>query len=176
MTLKRTTIIFVVGAALAAWFSSAMTPGRPPAVPQRFTRDRADTHGVALAAEIGRLRERLGPEATPRAGARNLFAFRSSVAAAHRAAPSARSAATAAHASDQPPMRLALSGIAEDPAGDGNGVARTAIIAGNGQLFLARPGDTVTDQDVVYTVGTVLADSVELIDARDGSTRRLALR
>ena len=49
-------------------------------------------------------------------------------------------------------------------------------ISGNGRVFLAKEGDTVTDRDVVFTVGKISADGAELTDARDGSTRRLTLK
>ena len=60
--------------------------------------------------------------------------------------PAAKDAALVAAAVDVPRLRLTLAGIAEDPAPDGGSPVRTAIIAGNGQLFLAKNGDTVTDQ------------------------------
>ena len=56
---------------------------------------------------------------------------------------------------------------------------RTAIIAGNGQVFLAKEGDTVTDrgvENVNYRLGNISADSAELIDVRDGSIKRLTLK
>ncbi len=75
-----------------------------------------------------------------------------------------------------PRLRLTLAGIAEDPAPDGGGSVRTAIITGNGQLFLAKEGDTVADRGVEYRVGNISADSAELIDLRDNTTRRLTLK
>jgi hypothetical protein len=77
---------------------------------------------------------------------------------------------------EPPPLRLTLAGIAEDPGPAGGVPVRTAIIAGNGQLFLVKEGDTVTDRDIEYRVGNISADSAELIDLRDNTTRRLALR
>jgi hypothetical protein len=175
MTLRRTTIVFVAAAALAAWFSAAMTPGRPPSAPPEIVPRRSDAPGAALAAEIARLRDRLHPDVAPREGTRNPFVFRSS-RARPAAAPSARAAASSVGAPAAAPIPLTLAGVAEDPSADGTGVVRTAIISGDGQLFLAKTGDTITDKEVAYSVGSVLADSVELIDARDGSTRRLVLK
>jgi hypothetical protein len=182
MSLKRKTIIFVSGVALAAWISAAMTPGRPPATSISIRPSPIDTKGAVLAGEIARLRERLRPDATPREAARNPFVFRSS----QRAAPAPRVGATvdrnisaAAPGVDivePPPLRLTLAGIAEDPGPAGGVPVRTAIIAGNGQLFLVKEGDTVTDRDIEYRVGNISADSAELIDLRDNTTRRLALR
>jgi hypothetical protein len=176
MTLQRTTIVFVAAAALAAWFSAAMTPARPPAAPPEIVPRGADAPGAALAREIARLRDRLHPDAAPREGTRNPFVFRSSPGARRAGAPSPRTPANGALIPAAASMRLTLAGIAEDPAGDGAGVVRTAIISGDGQLFLAKTGDVVTDNEAAYTVGSVLADSVELIDAHDGSTRRLTLK
>ena len=82
-----------------------------------------------------------------------------------------------AAAVDLPRLRLTLAGIAEDPSPDGSGSVRTAIITGNGQLFLAKDGDTVADSGVEYRVTNISADSAELIDLRDGSiddSRRLS--
>jgi hypothetical protein len=79
-------------------------------------------------------------------------------------------------------LRLSLAGIAEDPGPAGGVPVRTAIIAGNGQLFLAKEGDIVTDrgvegvEGVEYRVGTISADSAELTDLRDSTIRRLVLK
>ena len=179
MSLKRTTILFVGGVALAAWFSAAMTPGRPPAVSHDIRPAPVDARGAALASEIARLRERLRPEATPREATRNPFVFRST----QHAAPGSRVAATAekdvptpAAVAEPPRLRLSLAGIAEDADAAAGGLMRTAIISGNGQVFLAKEGDTVTDRDVAFKVGNISADSAELTDLRDGSTRRLTLK
>ena len=179
MSLKRTTIIFVSGVALAAWFSAAMTPGRPPAVSHDIRPAPVDARGAVLASEITRLRERLRPETTPREASRNPFVFGST----QRAAPGSRVAATVdkdastvAAVAEPPRLRLSLAGIAEDADPAGGGLVRTAIISGNGQVFLAKEGDTVTDRDVVFKVGNISADSAELTDARNGSTKRLTLK
>ncbi|HEY3044772.1 MAG TPA: hypothetical protein VGJ39_12140 [Vicinamibacterales bacterium] len=181
MSLKRKTIIFVSGVALAAWISAAMTPGRPPAPSISIRPSPIDTKGAVLAGEIARLRERLRPDAAPREAARNPFAFRSS----QRAAPAPRAGATAdrniSAASPgvdivEPQLRLTLAGIAEDPGPAGGVPVRTAIIAGNGQLFLVKEGDTVTDRDIEYRVGNISADSAELTDLRNNTVRRLTLR
>ena len=76
-------------------------------------------------------------------------------------------------------LGLSLAGVAEDPDPGSGAPVRTAIIAGKGQVFLAKEGDRVTDrgvEDVEYVIGKVFADSAELIDVRDGSIRRLTLK
>lgn len=179
MNVKRTTIIFVSGAALAAWLSAAIKPGRPPARVDVIVPAPIDASGAALAGEITRLRERLRPDPRPSEATRNPFAFQSTrPAAAARIvpAPAAKDAGLVAAAIDVPRLRLTLAGIAEDPAPDGGNPQRTAIISGNGQLFLAKNGDMVTDQNIEYRVGNISADSVELTDIRDGTTRRLTLK
>jgi hypothetical protein len=179
MKLKRTTILFVGGAAFAAWLSAAIRPGRPPVAVDVIAPAPVDASGAALAGEIARLRERLRPDFTPSEPTRNPFAFQSTRRAAPAAlvpVPSAKDTALVTAAVDVPRLRLTLAGIAEDPAPDGGSPVRIAIIAGNGQLFLAKDGDTVTDGDVVYKVGRISADSVELSHLRDGSIRRLTLK
>jgi len=179
MSLKRTTIILVSGAALAAWFSAAMTPGRPPAVSTAIRPAPIDATGAVLAGEIARLRARLRPDATPRQASRNPFVFRSTPRAASGslvAPAAAKNESTAVALVDQPRLRLSLAGIAEDPGPAGGAPVRTAIIVGNGQVFLAKEGDTVTDRHVDYRVGKISADSAELTDLRDSTIHRLALK
>jgi hypothetical protein len=64
-----------------------------------------------------------------------------------------------------------LSGIAEDVTAEG--VSRTAIISGFGQLFLVKEGDSVTDR---YRVAKISSDVVELSDLTGGAVLRLALK
>jgi len=186
MSLKRKTIIFVSAVALAAWFSAAMTPGRPPAKSVAIRSAPIDAKGAALAGEIERLHERLRPDVAPRETTRNPFVFRSSQRppSAPRAGATVETAPAAPVPIEPPRLRLTLAGIAEDPGRPtadsvgsvGGAPVRTAIIAGNGQVFLAKEGDTVTDRDVEYKIGNVSADSVELIDLRDNAIRRLTLK
>jgi hypothetical protein len=61
MNVKRTTIIFVVCAAVTTWFSAAMTPGGPSTAIRLTPPAPVDVSGAALAAEISRLHERLRP-------------------------------------------------------------------------------------------------------------------
>jgi hypothetical protein len=189
MSIKRTTVIVVGGVALAAWLSAAMNPGRAPAAPATVRPAPIDATGAELSGEIARLRERLRPDAMPRQAIRNPFVFRSSpsraassspgksaetVAAAAAAAKDA--AAAAAVLAEQGRLRLSLAGIAEDPGPAGGAPVRTAIITGNGQVFLAKEGDTVTDRGVEYKLATISSDSAELTDLRDNTIHRLVLK
>ncbi|MGE5245034.1 MAG: hypothetical protein ACM3SQ_12465 [Betaproteobacteria bacterium] len=168
MSPKRTVLLVVGSAALAAWISAAATsdshqPLRqaPPAAPP-------DTRSQQLAADVARLHARLHPQAAPRQPGRNLFEFERPRTA--RAASSVHSAPPVDVATPPAPD-FTLDGIAEDPGPDGP--VRTAIIAGLGQLFLAKEGDAVTPRFKVVRIG---ADVVELLDADGGTTVRLALR
>jgi Tfp pilus assembly protein PilP len=66
---------------------------------------------------------------------------------------------------------LKLAGVAEDPGAEGP--IRTAIISGEGQLYMVKEGENVTPR---YRVVQISAEVVELLDVIDNSTRRLALR
>ena len=64
-----------------------------------------------------------------------------------------------------------LIGFAEDPGPAG--ATRTAIISGQGQLYLVKAGETVAS---IYRVGTMSSDSVELLDSTGGATVRLVFK
>jgi hypothetical protein len=67
---------------------------------------------------------------------------------------------------------LNLAGIGEDRSADGT-VVRTAVISGPGGLFLVKAGAQLLGRFQVTAIG---ADAVELLDATDGTSFRLALR
>jgi len=172
MNLKRTATIGVVGAAFAAWLASAATSNRTIPPPLIIRPAAIDSRGAELADEIARLHERLRPTTTPSQPGRNLFTFR----AARAQAPAPVAPPPAAAIVEAPVERAALptlklAGIAED-AGD-DGPVRTAIISGDGQLFMVKEGDAVT---LRYRVAKISVDVVELTDLTDNSIRRLALR
>jgi hypothetical protein len=178
MNLKRTAIIFVGGAALAAWLSAAIAPARPPIASQRIAPAPIDASGAALASEIARLRERLRPSPAPRETLRNPFVFRSSRGSVPSLASTPPAAvgmgASPALAADAGP-RLTLAGIAEDAGPDGT-PTRIAILSGNGQLFLVKQGEVVNDRNTAYRVGAISTNAVELTALDDGTTRRLSLK
>jgi hypothetical protein len=173
MNFKRTATIVIGGAAFLAWLAGAATPRRaipPPIVtpPQAI-----DARGLELTNEVARLRDRLRPTAVPSQPRRNLFTFRESTGPS-RAAPSvplvqpAAIESAVAHPADVP---LKLAGIAEDSGPDGPD--RTAIISGQGQLFMVKEGEQVTAR---YLVAKIAADAVELTDVEAGTTRRLVMK
>jgi hypothetical protein len=177
MSLKRTTIVIAGVVALAAWFAAAMTPGRPLVPSAAIAPAPVDATGAALASEIARLRARLRPDPAPRDPVRNPFAFRSTPppAIVDRLPARQPEATIEAHSvEDNARTQLTLAGVAEDTASDG--IVRTAIITGGGQLFLVKEGETVTDRSVAYKVTRIFADSVELTRLDDGTTHRIALK
>src|SRR5262245_25657915 len=172
MNLKRTATIGVVGGALAAWLASAATSNRPLPRPVVIPTPPIDLRGAELADEIARLRERLRPTTTPNQPGRNLFTFRAARAAAPAiAAPTSAAAITESPVARPAQPTLKLAGIAEDPGPEGP--IRTAIISGDGQLFMVKEGDAVTQR---YRVARISTEVVELTDLTDNSVRRLALR
>jgi len=173
MNVKRTTTIVVFAGALAAWLAAAATYRGPDiGEPLLLKSPAIDGRGAALADEISRLHERLHPSAKPPQAGRDLFSFVASRPRAVELVQIPAAALTEAPAIRRPTLpAMRLSGIAEDATADG--VVRTAIISGFGQLFLAKEGDPVTDR---YRVVKISSDVVELTDLADRSTLRLALR
>jgi hypothetical protein len=172
MNVKRTATIVVVGGALAAWLAAAATsPNREGGEALVLKSPAIDVDGAALASEISRLHERLRPTTTPPQAGRDLFAF---VAARPRPVEPVqipRPALIEEPARRPTPPAIKLSGIAEDATPQG--IVRTAIISGFGQLFLAKEGEPVTDR---YRVARISSDVVELTDLAERTTLRLALR
>jgi hypothetical protein len=163
MNLKRTTTIVASGAALIAWLAGAAT-SNPPIPLTTTTRDTAiEKRGAELASEIDRLHERLAPAVTPRSPARNLFTFRAAAARSRAvtAVETPRPPLTESRPATPPLPALKLSGIAEDPGADGP--LRTAIISGEGQLFMVKEGEAVTAR---YRVAKISGDVVELTSER----------
>ena len=171
MNLKRTTTIVVVGAAIGAWLAGAATTNRP-IPPAPIDRPAAiELRGAELASEIARLQERLRPTSSPRQPGRNLFVYRAPAERAPRPAfaPVPLPAPAAPLTPAVPSLKLA--GIAEDEGADGP--IRTAIISGEGQLYMVKEGEAVTPR---YRVTKIAAEVVELVDVGDNTIRRLALR
>jgi hypothetical protein len=173
MNMKRTVTIALGGAALLAWLAGAATSNHsiPPVVVKQPAP--IEVRGAELANEIARLQERLRPGATPRQPGRNLFAFRPVAAPPMPASAAAASRPALTESLPLAPAlpALKLAGVAEDN-GD-EGPIRTALISGEGQLYMAKEGENVTPR---YRVVRISADVVELLDVIDNSTRRLALR
>jgi hypothetical protein len=151
------------GGLLATWFAVNPNTTRPVAS------DVADAARAGVAREVtledltlqqSRLRAHIG-NAPSRPSARNPFRFGKAMAA-EVPHPSAPSAAVAAAPAPPPRPSMTLSGIATD------GRTRTAIISGDGEVYLAKEGDGVAGR---YRVVTVESDAVTLRDEAGVETR-----
>jgi hypothetical protein len=172
MNFKGTATMVVVGAVLLAWLAAAATSKHSIPPPVVAPPPPIDARGAELAGEIARLRDRLRPTIVPSQPRRNLFTFKAAArptAATAGVSPTPAPAIEAAARMAEPPLKL--SGIAEDPGPDGPD--RTAIISGQGQLFMVKQGDQVTER---YRVARIATDAVELTDVDAGTTRRLVLK
>lgn len=120
-----------------------------------------------------RLRDRISQAPAPRSPERNPFDFERAPAPSVPAAPVTRLiGGPPLPPAPPPPPQVTLSGIAE--ARTGEGIVRTAIINGPGQLYFAKLGDRVAGR---YSVTAIGVDIVELTDLNDATRRvRLALR
>ena len=163
------------GGVLATWLavtpnpgvsSSAMTNARPAAT-RTPTAD-------SLNAQADRLRSRTNAVVL-RPSTRNLFRFngaRSAAPTTDRFDPSPTPAAmppVAPALQDAPPRpSLRLSGVAEKRTPEG--ARRTAVISGDGQLYLAGVGDTVAGR---YVVVAIDPEAVVLRDTSGAETRLL---
>src|SRR5690348_441755 len=166
MTSSRTVGIVVGAGLLAAWFAAAngSRPAAPPLPPVSAAPDPQLREVQHLLEQTNQLHGAVTAMAAPRPQIRNLFQFGMSngsdrEAGEHRAALGPVPAAA--------PPALDLEGIADDGKG-----GLTAIIGGEGRLFLARPGDQVTSR---YRVRTIGQGTVELEDLSGGPALKLTL-
>jgi hypothetical protein len=163
------------GALFAAWLATAagMRDAPPRPAPSR-TAERTAVDPVAedVQAQAERLRVRLEAAPAPRRPSRNPFDFASAPRPERSRAfpPDASSDSTLVPAPVPPPPALALIGVAEDQTPEG--VRRTAIISGDGQLFLVRQDEPVGP----YRVGAIGPDAVQLLDASGTPALTLGLR
>ncbi len=172
MKLRRIVWFGVSVLALASWIASASTSGvRGPTAPLPPVKPSAvDRSMVILQSEVDRLHERLGPTAAP-TKSRDLFRF--TTRAPRRPIMSAAAEAVPDAVVPQPPARpsLTLIGVAEDVTPEG--IVRTAIVSGLGDVFLVKPGDTIRSQ---YRIEQVSGDAVQVVDTATAATITLALR
>ena len=159
------------GGLLATWF--AVTPSDTPGKARITVAEHpAAIHEVTadnLLAQEARLREHAGGVPLD-SSTRNPFLF-GSKKAADASQPSGATPAAVAPAAP-PPVQpsLNLAGMAERQTPQG--VKRTAIISGDGQLYLVTEGEMVAGR---YRVITVDSDAVTLRD-EGGTELRLVLR
>lgn len=165
------------GCLLAAWLASAASTSRQAAVepPPQSAPATSNTEALAegVQAQAARLRERIAGAPAPSTPARNPFVF-----AARELAPAPRPAARrlepvpAPDATVPAEPEFALVGVAEQQSP--NGIARTAMITGDGdELFMLTEGQVLAGR---YRVTVVGSDVVQLESLTTGAIRRLALR
>ena len=170
MNLKRVATIVTTGGGLAAWLVGLTTTQHIATPAPTLERSPIERRGAELATEIGRFHDHLPPSAAPRQPGRNLFKFHDAPAPGRAPSPAPIAPLPDLPAPlPLPPMRLV--GVSEDPGPDGP--LRKVFISADGQLFIAKEGDTVMTR---YKVTRISADVVELTDIEDGTVRRLALR
>jgi hypothetical protein len=154
------------GGILATWLAVSPNSGVPAASPARGVQSQAFANQPEeLNTQAARLRDRREAPAL-RPSTRNPFRFNSPRPAPQPNRERAVEAAVepAAPAVPAPPL-LTLSGVAQTAG------KRTAIIIGNGQIYLVGEGDSVAG---LYTVAKVDPEAVLLRDA-SGAEQRLIL-
>ena len=159
------------GGILATWLAVSPNQTMPTPAPNTAARNPASASqptAEALNSQATRLRERTAA-VTLRPSTRNPFRYGARKSASNRTAPREQSGHAAAVAPVIAPAPtgpvLKLSGIAQK---DGK---RTAIIAGDGQIYLVGEGDSLAG---LYTVVKVDPEAVLLRDA-SGVEQRLIL-
>jgi hypothetical protein len=159
------------GGILATWLAVSPDQGVPTTSPAAAVRRPASASGPTadeLNAQAARLRERT-EAVTLRPSTRNPFRFSSPKSAARSSTPRERAAQSAAIEGAMPAAppapALKLSGIARKAG------TRTAILSGDGQVYLVGVGDSVAGR---YTVVTIDPEAVLLRDAA-GVEQRLVL-
>ncbi len=154
--------MFVVGgSALVPWLAGTPASFRADPSSRVSTSTPARANDSLDFPPIVRLHDWRQRSATTGRGKRDIFTFRAPERSAakhpeqlflHPAEPVPAAA-----------IPLKLIGMAQNTGEDAE--AATAIIAGQGQVYLVKQGDLVAG---TYTVGTVSADNVELIDLAKG--------
>lgn len=156
---------FSGGGILATWLAVSPNDGMPaspqPAAAQRQV---SSNQQIELSEQTLRLRERKS-EADPEPSTRNPFRFSAPKPATTRGAVPPPSVMVPIVPATPPPPALKLSGVAQK-----NG-SRTAIISGDGQIYLVGEGDSVAGR---YTVVEVDPEAVLLRDS-SGAEHRLIL-
>lgn len=155
---------------VATWLASHAPVGGPREQPVAApSAAHTDTAAAEIQREADRLHARLKRVASYKLPSRNPFRF------SDRPAPRAVARAPIQEIPPPlppapPPVRIVLSGIGEDVAGDQ--VVRTAIISTPENVHVVKIGDTVGD----YQVTAIDADAVDLASLDGSSTLRLRLK
>lgn len=174
MSRTRALLLLVLALAAIAWAYESGAPARSLAArPPHAAASRPAPQVFDLEVRADRLDGRASSTTRPDAR-RNPFRFGESLRASSTPQP-ARPMDAAAAAIVAPPVPvlppLELSGVADRTVGDKP--VRIAIIAAGESLVFASVGDRVGSR---YEVIAIAADSVDLRDLTDGSTRKLTLK
>ena len=178
MTATRVAWLVVGSGFIAAWLTAATTTRQVEtieptvaAAPQQLA---PSPMALDLAAEVARLRGRLGAAPLPRIDGRNPFELGTALAPPVTRTIGPPRAADPAPPIDLTPAPLAvrLIGIAEDDTGTEQDVVRTAILSLDGQVVLAVEGETVGGGYVVERVGMTVVD---LRESASGKPQQLFL-
>jgi hypothetical protein len=166
-------LIVVAASTMLSWWNTS--PIVPPIAHTReaIGSGSAATSAVPAAASIAgmRLHDWRPLLPSPVRAERDIFAFKRRPAKPIPAPEPAGGLFQAGGATQPRLVLFKLIGFAEDAGPDG--AIRTAIISGQGQVYLVGEGDTVA---WIYRVEKILPDSVELFDSTGGPTLRLALK
>jgi hypothetical protein len=159
------------GGLVATWFAVTPNQGVPASAPTTLQKPAALEEPSAddLRAQAARLRERTRA-VTLSAATRNPFRFNESRVAAtpRESAVPPLTVAPIAPPAALPPA-LTLNGVTGKETPDG--LRRTAVLSGDGQMYFVREGDSVAGR---YIVVTIDPEAVVLRDA-DGVETRLGL-
>lgn len=173
-TLK--TLWLAGGGVVATWLAVSPNhsgPATSPAPPAQRPSAKAEITAEEFNAQAGKIRSRTNAIALQQS-TRNPFRFNAPRRAGQPASRAETSDATVAGDTDVAPTpaapMLTLSGVAEKKTPDGP--RRTAVISGEGQIYLAGVGDLVAGR---YTVIAIDPEAVVLRDAA-GVELRLVMR
>lgn len=169
-------VILVAGSTIYSWYTASpqVSPVGPVARPAPVNAAPAERGSQSDAASIAALqlhdwRTKAPPHARPD---RDIFAFTRPPAGMPVAQPALGVGLLAAPADGQSGLALfKLIGVAEDAGPEG--ISRTAIISGQGQLYMVKEGETVA---WIYRVGRMSGESVELLDTTGGAPLMLFLK
>ncbi len=172
-------VIVVAGSTAYSWFNASphVAPSEPTARAEATAQAEATPPAAGREASASAIASmqlhdwspKVPPHGRPE---RNIFTF---THAAPKPAPAPPPPATGLLAGGDghtaPLVLFKLIGVAEDQGPDG--VSRTAIISGQGQLYMVKEGDTLA---WIYRVSRLSGESVELLDTTGGEPLRLFLK
>ena len=170
-------VIVVAGSTAYSWFNASphVAPSEPAAkagATATATPPVIDREASAAAIASMQLHDwspKVPPHGRPD---RNIFTFTHPAPKAAPAPPPPAPGLLAEGDGKTAPLVLfKLIGVAEDQGPDG--VSRTAIISGQGQLYMVKEGETLA---WIYRVGRLSGESVELLDTTGGEPLRLFLK